>query len=115
MRSVHQIPFKSDASKKVDFNWELAFPNVYFTYIETKNDKETIFTSKLDFYCLLEKFGLKKDENDNNNAKTLSETLEKCFEDNRVNIDPWQKIFYTVEFKAEDKSTTLFKVFLKNE
>ena len=115
MRAIHQIPFKTDASKKVDFNWELAFPNVYFTYIETKDGKETIFTSKLDFYCLLEKFGLQKDGNDINNVNALSSTLEKCFEDNRVNIEIWQKKYYTVEFKAEDKETTLFKLYLKND
>ena len=88
---------------------------MYFTYVEKKDDKVNVFTSKLEFYCLLEKFGLKKEDNDANNVNTLSNTLEKCFADNRVTIESWQRRYYTVEFKDEHKEHTLFKVYLKND
>ncbi len=114
MRSLHEIPLKADATKKFNIEWELAIPNVTFIFNENKDDKMTTFTSKLDYNCLFEKFGLKKGENEATNVNTLANTIVKCFTDNRVTIEPWQVKYYAVEFKG-DEDKTLFKVYLKND
>ena len=61
----------------------------------------------------MEKFELKKDENDITNVNTLIETLSKYFDDNKVTIEPWQNKYYALEFKGEN-DRTLFKVYLQN-
>ena len=61
----------------------------------------------------MEKFELKKDENDITNVNTLIETLSKYFDDNKVTIEHWQNKYYALEFKGEN-DRTLFKVYLQN-
>ena len=61
----------------------------------------------------MEKFGLKKDENVITNVNTLIKIFSKCFDENKVTIDPWQNKYYVLEFKGENDKT-LFEVYLKN-
>ena len=111
---MQTVPFREEPSKKVDIEWAIAVPHVTFSYRKMKNEDEfTLFSEKLDYICLLEKFGIKKDENDNTNVNTLVATLSKCFDDNKVTIESWQKKYYALEFKGEN-DITLFKVYLKN-
>ena len=114
MRSINEIPLKSDSTKKYNLEWQLAYPNMFFCYPETKDDKTIHFTGKLDFKCLLEKFGIKKEEIEINNVNNLVTTMLKCFKDNKVTLEPWQMKYYAVEFKDEEEKT-LFKVYLKDD
>ena len=114
MRSINEIPLKSDATKKYNLEWQLAYPNMIFSYPETKDDKTVRFEGKFDFNCLLEKFGIKKDEIEINNVNNLIDTMTKYFKDNKVTIEPWQLKYYAVEFKSEEDKT-LFKVYLKDD
>ena len=110
---MESVPLRDDPSKKFDIEWELAYPNFSFLYRETKDNKTAVFSGKLDYDCLFEKFGIKKGDNENNNANTLVNTIAKCFADNKVTIEPWQKKYHALEFKGEGQKT-LFKVYLQN-
>ena len=111
---MQTVPFRGEPTKTVDVEWAIAVPNVSFIYREMKNEDDCIvFSGNLDYVCLLEKFGLKKDENDNTNVNTLLQTISKCFDDNKVTIEVWQKKYYALEFKGEN-DRTLFKVYLQN-
>ena len=114
MHSVNEIPLKSDANIKYNLEWVLAYPNMIFNYLETKDDKTIRFAGKLDINFLLEKFGIKKDEGEIKNVNVLLNALEKCFKDNKVTIEPWQLKYYAVEFKGEEDKT-LFNVYLKDD
>ena len=114
LRSEHEVPLKEDAEKKFKVEWELAYPNVNFHYRLVKEDKTVVYSGKLDFNCLLEKFGLKKDDNVNKNVNSLVNTLVKCFNQNKVTLEPWQIKYFAIEFKGEEDKT-LFKVFLKDD
>ena len=115
MLCQNEVPLKTDTNKKFNIDWELIYPNINFNYVENKNDKNVRFTGKLEFNCLLEKFGIPKDENVNKNVDTLINTISKCFSDNKVTIEPWQQNrYYAIEFKGEEDKT-LFKVYLKDD
>ena len=113
-RSKHEIPLKSEPTKKFNIQWELAYPNVNFKYPVVKDDKTSNFVGQLEFHCLLEKFGIPKDENESKNANELIKTLLNCFKENKVTLEPWQTKYYAIEFKGEEDKT-LFKVFLKDD
>ena len=112
VRRIQTVSFKSEPSKKVDVEWAIAIPKVSFFYREKKKEN-VIFNGQLDYICLLEKFELKKDENDITNVNTLINTLSKYFDDNKVTIESWQRKYYALEFKGEN-DRTLFKVYLQN-
>ena len=114
MHSTNEIPLKSDANKKYNLEWLLAYPNMIFNILETKDDKDVRFTGKLDVSSLLEKFSIKKEEVEINNMNNLVNALEKSFKDNKVTIEPWKLKYYAVEFKGKEDNT-LFKVYLKDD
>ena len=114
MFGQNEVSLKADATKKYNIDWELVYPNFNFAYVENKNDKNVRFKGQLEFNCLLEKFGIPKDENVNNNVNTLVDTICKCFSDNKVTIEPWQLKYYAIEFKGEEDKT-LFKAYLKDD
>ena len=63
----------------------------------------------------MEKFQIKKDENENKSVNTLVNTLAKAFQNGKVTIEPWQQQrYYALEFKGEDDKT-LFKAYLKDD
>ncbi len=80
---------------------------------ETKNDKTVLLKAEFDFDCMLEKFGLKKEENLDKNIDAIVKALEKCFKENKVSIEPWQQKYYALEFKG-DEDKTIFKAYLKD-
>lgn len=114
MRAAHEVPLKEDAKKKFNVQWELAVPNVTFIYNENKNDTVKHFSTKFDYDCLFEKFGLQKGDDEMTNANNLGNTIAKCFTSNRVTIEPWQVKYYAIEFRGED-GKTLFKAYLKDD
>ena len=114
MRGLNEVPFKADANKKYSIDWQVAYPHVIFSYTENKNGKEITFQDRYSVQCMLEKFGLKPDENNTTNVNTLVSTIGKCFEDNKVTMEIFQIKYYALEFKGENDQT-LFKAYLKNE
>ena len=114
MFGQNEVSLKADATKKYNIDWELVYPNFNFAYVENKNDKNVRVKGQLEFNCLLEKFGIPKDDNVNKNVDTLITTISKCFTDNKVTIEPWQFKYYAIEFKGEEDKT-LFKVYLKDD
>ena len=113
MRSIDEIPLKSDPTKKCNLEWQLAYPNMFFSCPETKDGKTVRFTGKVEFDCMLENFGIKKEEIEINNVNHLVDSMSKSFKDNKVTIEPWESKYYAVEFKGEEDKT-LFKVYLKD-
>ena len=115
LRSQHEVALKGDASQKFSVDWDLAYPNVNFSYTKCQdNDKYITYTGKLAFDALLEKFSIKKDENINKNVNAFVKTICKAFEDNRVTLEKWQQKYFALEFRDEGDKT-LFKVYLKDD
>ena len=114
MRGLNEVPFKTDANKKFEIDWQIAYPHVVFSYTENKNGKDVTFQERYDLKCTMEKFGLKPEEDDAKNVNTLVNTIAKCFEDNKVTMEIFQIKYYALEFKGENDQT-LFKVYLKND
>ena len=110
MRAMFDVPLKTDPKKKVQVEWELAMPNVTFLFNENKNGKVVSFSCPLECNSLYGKLGLKKGNDDAENANNLGETLAQYFTDNLVTLDVSH---HALEFRTKDNKA-LFTVNLKS-
>ena len=115
MRAMFDIPLKTDPNKKFHVEWELAMPNVTFFYNEEKDGKFESFTSQFECNDLYEKFGLKKSNNDLENANNLGDALTKYFTDNLVTLEVLETKNYAMEFRKKDDGKAFFQACLKKE
>ena len=114
MRAMFDIPLKTDPNTKFKVEWELAMPYVTFLYNEEKDGEVVAFTSQLESNCLFEKFGIKKGNDEGENANNLGDTLTQYFTDNLVTLEVWEEKYYAMEFRTKDNET-LFTAYLKND
>ena len=114
MLASHEVPINGEETKKLNLDWELAYPKVNFIFHEIKNDKTVLFKAQFDYDYMLEKFGIKKEKNENKNIDALVKAIEKFFNEKRVSIEPWQQRYYSLEFKG-DEDKTIFKANLKDD
>ena len=103
---------KEKNDKKYNIEWVIDIPNVIFTYKEMKDGKEIVYRGQLDYDCTFEKFSVKKEEKDLKNPQGLTAIIKKYFDEGKVTIEEFMKIYYAIEFKGEGDKT-LFKVFLQ--
>jgi hypothetical protein len=61
---------------------------------------------------MFEKFGIKKEEADENNPDKIISSLENLFTKDKVTLEIFQFTKYAIHFRAED-DTTIFKAFLE--
>ena len=109
------VCMKDQPDKKFCIEWVIEIPNVIFTYKENKDGKETIRRAQLDYSCTFEKFGVKKEEKDNNNPTGLTSVMKKYFDEGKVIMKEFSEghqKFNMIEF-TEDGSKTLFQLPLK--
>jgi hypothetical protein len=106
------IPMKEKPDLKFNIEWVVDIPNVIFTYKEKKDGKEIVYSSQLNYDNTFEKFGLKKEEKDIKNPQRLTNEIKKYFDEGKVRVLEFQKIYYSIEF-LEEGDKNLFQVFLK--
>lgn len=106
------VSMKDEPDKKFKIEWVVDIPNVIFTYKEMKDGKELLYRDQLNYDCTFEKFGIKKEEKDVKNPTALTNVIKKYFEDGKVRVLIFQKVYYALEFLGEENKT-LFQVFLR--
>lgn len=113
--NANLICMKNQPDKKFCIEWVIDIPNVIFNYKEKKDGKEIIHKGQLDYGCTFEKFGVKKEEKDENNPTGLTSVIKKYFDEGKVNVQEYKEghnTFYKIEF-LEEGDKTLFQVFLR--
>ena len=99
-------------NKKYEVQYEIDIPVVVFSYKKKDGDKETVFVHKYSYNSMFEKFGIKKEEADENNPDKIISSLENLFTKDKVTLEIFQFTKYAIHFRAED-DTTIFKAFLE--
>ena len=99
-------------NKKYEVQYEIDIPVVVFSYKKKDGDKETVFVKKYSYNSMFEKFGIKKEEADENNPDKIISSLENLFTKDKVTLEIFQFTKYAIHFRAED-DTTIFKAFLE--
>ena len=114
-KNANLVTIKEHPEQKLCIEWIIEIPNVIFTYKENKGGKEIITKAQLDYNCTFEKFGIKKEEKDNNNPQGLTSVIKKYFDEGKVVIREFKvghENTYNIEF-LEEGNKTLFQLPLK--
>ena len=99
-------------NKKYSVEYQIDIPVVIFSYRTEKEGKECVFEQRYEYNSMFEKFGIKKEESDENNPEKIVQALEKCFSTNKVTIEIFKKTEFALDFREED-DRTIFKAFLE--
>ena len=114
-KNANLVTIKEHPEQKFCVEWIIEIPTVFFTHKEIKDGKEIITQARLDYNCTFEKFGIKKEEKDNNNPQGLTSVIKKYFDEGKVVIREFEvgpEIVYNIEFLGEGDKT-LFQLPLK--
>ena len=114
-KNANLVTIKEHPEQKFCVEWIIEIPTVFFTHKEIKDGKEIITQAHLDYNCTFEKFGIKKEEKDNNNSQGLTSVIKKYFDEGKVVVREFKvghEIVYNVEFIGEGDKT-LFQLPLK--
>ena len=114
-KNANLVTIKEHPEQKFCVEWIIEIPTVFFSHKEIKDGKEIITQAQLDYNCTFEKFGIKKEEKDNNNPQGLTSVIKKYFDEGKVVVREFKvghEIVYNVEFIGEGDKT-LFKLPLK--
>ena len=114
-KNANLVTIKEHPEQKFCVEWIIEIPTVFFTHKEIKDGKEIITQAQLDYNCTFEKFGIKKEEKDNNNSQGLTSVIKKYFDEGKVVVREFKvghEIVYNVEFIGEGDKT-LFQLPLK--
>ena len=114
-KNANLVTIKEHPEQKFCVEWIIEIPTVFFSHKEIKDGKEIITQAQLDYNCTFEKFGIKKEEKDNNNSQGLTSVIKKYFDEGKVVIREFKvgpEIVYNIEFLGEGDKT-LFQLPLK--
>ena len=114
-KNANLVTIKEHPEQKFCVEWIIEIPTVFFSHKEIKDGKEIITQAQLDYNCTFEKFGIKKEEKDNNNSQGLTSVIKKYFDEGKVvvrELKVGHEIVYNVEFIGEGDKT-LFQLPLK--
>ena len=114
-KNANLVTIKEHPDQKFCVEWIIEIPTVFFSHKEIKDGKEIITQAQLDYNCTFEKFGIKKEEKDNNNPQGLTSVIKKYFDEGKVVVREFKvghEIVYNVEFIGEGDKT-LFQLPLK--
>ena len=114
-KNANLVTIKEHPDQKFCVEWIIEIPTVFFTHKEIKDGKEIVTQARLDYNCTFEKFGIKKEEKDNNNSQGLTSVIKKYFDEGKVVVREFKvghEIVYNVEFIGEGDKT-LFQLPLK--
>lgn len=114
-KNANLVTIKEHPEQKFCIEWIIEIPTVFFTHKEIKDGKEIVTQAQLDYNCTFEKFGIKKEEKDNNNPQGLTSVIKKYFDEGKVVVREFKvghEIVYNVEFIGEGDKT-LFQLPLK--
>ena len=114
-KNANLVTIKEHPEQKFCVEWIIEIPTVFFSHKEIKDGKEIVTQAQLDYNCTFEKFGIKKEEKDNNNPQGLTSVIKKYFDEGKVVIREFKvghEIVYNVEFIGEGDKT-LFQLPLK--
>ena len=114
-KNANLVTIKEHPEQKFCVEWIIEIPSVFFTHKEIKDGKEIVTQAQLDYNCTFEKFGIKKEEKDNNNSQGLTSVIKKYFDEGKVVVREFKvghEIVYNVEFIGEGDKT-LFQLPLK--
>ena len=114
-KNANLLTIKEHPEQKFCVEWIIEIPTVFFTHKEIKDGKEIVTQARLDYNCTFEKFGIKKEEKDNNNSQGLTSVIKKYFDEGKVVVREFKvghEIVYNVEFIGEGDKT-LFQLPLK--
>ena len=114
-KNANLVTIKEHPEQKFCVEWIIEIPTVFFTHKEIKDGKEIVTQAHLDYNCTFEKFGIKKEEKDNNNPQGLTSVIKKYFDEGKVVVREFKvghEIVYNVEFIGEGDKT-LFQLPLK--
>ena len=114
-KNANLVTIKEHPEQKFCVEWIIEIPTVFFSHKEIKDGKEIITQARLDYNCTFEKFGIKKEEKDNNNSQGLTSVIKKYFDEGKVVVREFKvghEIVYNVEFIGEGDKT-LFQLPLK--
>ena len=114
-KNANLVTIKEHPEQKFCVEWIIEIPTVFFTHKEIKDGKEVVSQAQLDYNCTFEKFGIKKEEKDNNNSQGLTSVIKKYFDEGKVVVREFKvghEIVYNVEFIGEGDKT-LFQLPLK--
>ena len=114
-KNANLVTIKEHPEQKFCVEWIIEIPTVFFTHKEIKDGKEIVTQAQLDYNCTFEKFGIKKEEKDNNNPQGLTSVIKKYFDEGKVVVREFKvghEIVYNVEFIGEGDKT-LFQLPLK--
>ena len=114
-KNANLVTIKEHPEQKFCVEWIIEIPTVFFSHKEIKDGKEIITQAQLDYNCTFEKFGIKKEEKDNNNSQGLTSVIKKYFDEGKVVVREFKvghEIVYNVEFIGEGDKT-LFQLPLK--
>ena len=114
-KNANLVTIKEHPDQKFCVEWIIEIPTVFFTHKEIKEGKEIVTQARLDYNCTFEKFGIKKEEKDNNNPQGLTSVIKKYFDEGKVVVREFKvghEIVYNVEFIGEGDKT-LFQLPLK--
>ena len=114
-KNANLVTIKEHPEQKFCVEWIIEIPTVFFTHKEIKDGKEIVTQARLDYNCTFEKFGIKKEEKDNNNSQGLTSVIKKYFDEGKVVVREFKvghEIVYNVEFIGEGDKT-LFQLPLK--
>ena len=114
-KNANLVTIKEHPEQKFCVEWIIEIPTVFFTHKEIKDGKEIITQAQLDYNCTFEKFGIKKEEKDNNNSQGLTSVIKKYFDEGKVVVREFKvghEIVYNIEFLGEGDKT-LFQLPLK--
>ena len=114
-KNANLVTIKEHPEQKFCVEWIIEIPTVFFSHKEIKDGKEIVTQAQLDYNCTFEKFGIKKEEKDNNNPQGLTSVIKKYFDEGKVVVREFKvghEIVYNVEFIGEGDKT-LFQLPLK--
>ena len=114
-KNANLVTIKEHPEQKFCVEWIIEIPTVFFSHKEIKDGKEIVTQAQLDYNCTFEKFGIKKEEKDNNNSQGLTSVIKKYFDEGKVVVREFKvghEIVYNVEFIGEGDKT-LFQLPLK--
>ena len=114
-KNANLVTIKEHPDQKFCVEWIIEIPTVFFSHKEIKEGKEIVTQAQLDYNCTFEKFGIKKEEKDNNNSQGLTSVIKKYFDEGKVVVREFKvghEIVYNVEFIGEGDKT-LFQLPLK--
>jgi len=114
-KNANLVKIKEHPEQKFWVEWIIEIPTVFFTHKEIKDGKEIVTQAQLDYNCTFEKFGIKKEEKDNNNSQGLTSVIKKYFDEGKVVVREFKvghEIVFNVEFIGEGDKT-LFQLPLK--